>query len=101
MEDGGRKENTTLVFLRHLPSSIFHLRIPLLRALRVLRGSLLQSIDLNFLLSDQRIKLRNFHRIIALLFLTEAENVCLILRPPAVEIEAILFDAEFADFLRV
>src|SRR5260370_14082101 len=45
--------------------------------------------DFLFLLDDQRIELRNLDRVLPLLVLTEAEQVRLVLWPPAVEIETI------------
>src|SRR5258708_2591974 len=48
--------------------------------------------DFLFLFLDEWIKLRNFAGVLALLLFAETEEISLILRPPAMEIEAVFFD---------
>ena len=48
--------------------------------------------DLFFLLRDQRIELRDLEGVLPLLVLAEAEQIRLVLRPPAVEVQVVLGD---------
>src|SRR5579863_1364337 len=57
--------------------------------------------DLFFLGGNQRVELRNLATIAALLVFAEAEQVGLVLRPPAVEVEAILGDDGASQLLRL
>src|SRR4051812_15522242 len=102
MEDGGWKMEKKPASFYSAPSSIFYLPSSFSSSTSCLRAllpsaSLLQLINFSFLGCDEGIKLGNFHGVTALLFFTEAENIGLIFRPPAVEIETVFFDGQLAD----